>query len=206
MSITDTALDQILALQLTVAWAGEGLCRPPRLGWWRTDLVDEAGGGDLFARLLPKTHLWASLEAVRWAAIHADRRGRAQVANPDSVRTLFHFGFTVDEMIEERLRTHKHAVRPPGEALPLPMDIRHTFSPGVFEQGLRLSEGSAQHQVVPSGRQMKGEMPSDPARAAQCLAAALLPLSERYPLPFYHLPSHPGPSHPCPSHRLKDTR
>ena len=48
------ALDAILALQLTVAWAGEGLSDPKRLDWWRTDLVDALGGGDLFARLLPK--------------------------------------------------------------------------------------------------------------------------------------------------------
>jgi hypothetical protein len=69
--ILDTALDEILALQITAAWAGEGACVPPRLGWWRTDLVDPAGGGDLLARLLPKTHAWASIEAVREAAIRA---------------------------------------------------------------------------------------------------------------------------------------
>jgi len=51
--IRDAILDTVLALQLTVAWAGEGLSEPPRLGWWQTDLVDELGGGDLLARLLP---------------------------------------------------------------------------------------------------------------------------------------------------------
>lgn len=34
-------LDRILALQFTVAWAGEGRCQPKRLGWWETDLIDE---------------------------------------------------------------------------------------------------------------------------------------------------------------------
>jgi hypothetical protein len=48
----DAALDSILAMQLTVAWAGEGRCSPARPGWWDTDLIDEAGGGDFFARLL----------------------------------------------------------------------------------------------------------------------------------------------------------
>ena len=67
----DAVLDEILALQITVAWAGEGTCAPPRLGWWRTDLVDPAGGGDLLARLLPNTHAWAVFEAVRCAAIRA---------------------------------------------------------------------------------------------------------------------------------------
>ena len=39
--MTDETLDQILALQVTIAWAGEGLCDPNRLGWWNTDLVDQ---------------------------------------------------------------------------------------------------------------------------------------------------------------------
>lgn len=30
-------------------------CEPKRLNWWRTDLVDEEGGGKFFGRLLPKT-------------------------------------------------------------------------------------------------------------------------------------------------------
>ncbi|KYF49442.1 hypothetical protein BE08_33000 [Sorangium cellulosum] len=48
-------LDEILALQLTVAWASEAAGEPPRLGWWRSDLVDPEAGGDLFVRLLPRT-------------------------------------------------------------------------------------------------------------------------------------------------------
>ncbi|WP_441290427.1 BREX-6 system BrxE protein [Sorangium sp. KYC3313] len=56
--------DDSRAVQLTVAWAGEGICAPPRLGWWRTDLVAVEGGGDLLERLLPRTHAWASLESV----------------------------------------------------------------------------------------------------------------------------------------------
>jgi hypothetical protein len=63
--LTDAAADAILGLQVTVAWAGEGRCSPRRLGWWDTDLIDEAGGGDLFKRLLPHTHGWASVEAAR---------------------------------------------------------------------------------------------------------------------------------------------
>jgi hypothetical protein len=47
-----SVLDDILAVQLTMAWAGEGRCDPARLGWWQTDLIDEAGGVvDLFVRL-----------------------------------------------------------------------------------------------------------------------------------------------------------
>ncbi len=38
--VSAAELDEVLALQVTIAWAGEGLWSPPRLGWWRTDLVD----------------------------------------------------------------------------------------------------------------------------------------------------------------------
>jgi hypothetical protein len=51
--LTPNQLDELLALQLTVAWAGEAAGEPTRLGWWKTDLVDAQGGGDLFARLTP---------------------------------------------------------------------------------------------------------------------------------------------------------
>ena len=36
-----------------------------RLGWWDCDLVDADAGGDLFARLLPRTARWAALKAAR---------------------------------------------------------------------------------------------------------------------------------------------
>lgn len=73
-------LDEVLSLQLLVAWAGEGKTDPPRLGWWRTSLVDEFGGEDLFARLMPRTWRWAVLEAARTAARIADAEARAHAA------------------------------------------------------------------------------------------------------------------------------
>ena len=63
--LTPAERDDILALQLTIAWAGETAGDPPRLGWWKSDLVDREGGGDLFARLVPKTAEWAGLGLVR---------------------------------------------------------------------------------------------------------------------------------------------
>ncbi len=116
--ITQHALDAILALQLTVAWAGEGLADPKRLDWWRTDLVDPMGGGDLFARLFPKTHRWASLEAVRKAAIQVDREARLGLAKPDQVRTLFFWGFALDEKLMERLAPHKQSGEVPYRVVP----------------------------------------------------------------------------------------
>ena len=62
-------VDLLLTAQIAVAWAGEGqVGEEPRLGWWRSDLTSEFGGRDLFERLLPRTHRWAVLQAVREAA------------------------------------------------------------------------------------------------------------------------------------------
>ncbi len=36
LTMTPSQLDAILELQLAVAWAGEAMTDPPRLGWWRT--------------------------------------------------------------------------------------------------------------------------------------------------------------------------
>lgn len=41
----DAVLDAVLAVQLTVAWAGEGRCEPKRLGWWDTDVLDAESQG-----------------------------------------------------------------------------------------------------------------------------------------------------------------
>src|SRR3990167_3395844 len=102
-----SALDTILALQFTIAWAGEGRCQPKRLGWWDTDLIDDAGGGDLLRRLAPRTHAWASLEAAREAARRVDEKARKKMADPDAMRTLFFLGFDLDEQLNDRLAALK---------------------------------------------------------------------------------------------------
>src|SRR5688572_15591355 len=117
--LPDHALDAILALQFTVAWAGEGRSSPRRLGWWETDLVSEDGGGDFLARLLPRTHAWASLEAVREAARRVDARGRGRMPEPERVRTLYFFGFELDERLRERIAAHKRSGASPEDVLPL---------------------------------------------------------------------------------------
>lgn len=188
--IATSTLDSILALQLTVAWAGEGRCEPRRLGWWPTDLVDPAGGGDLFARLLPRTHAWASLEAVREAARRVDAEGRRSLADPDRMRTLFFLGFELDERLAERLAAHKRAGLSPSAALPLPLSFDTPFSTEALTEALRSPGGAAPaYTIAPKGRQLKGQMPEAPELAVRHLAAALFPLAEQYPLPFYRLPA-----------------
>ena len=121
--VPDATLDAILAMQVTVAWAGEGRCSPRRLGWWDTDLIDEAGGGDFFARLLPQTHAWASLEAVREAARRVDAKARGKMADPDKMRTLFFLGFEIDEQLGDRPAAHNRWGRPPADALPVTVQL-----------------------------------------------------------------------------------
>lgn len=182
-------LDAILALQMTVSWAGESLCIPPRLGWWRTDLIDEIGGGDLFQRLFPKTHLWASLEAVRKVAIQQDRLARMRMVSADQVRTLFFWGYEIDERLRQRVYELKMLEKPPVEVLPFRVSLYMPFSLAEFERVIAHSR-KIEFEVVPSGRAIAGVMPEDLELRAQILAAALLPLGDSYSMPFY--------AHDCP--------
>ena len=178
--MTPAALDSILCLQLTVAWAGEGRCEPARLGWWQTDLVDPAGGGDLFARLVPRTHEWAALQAVREAARRVDAKARKAMDTPDEIRTLFHFGFKLDEKLSERLAKYKCSGFAPGKALPNLFDFEAPFDRTQFARWL----GAARYEVVPGGRALQGDIPTEIDALATYLAAALVPLSDQYPMPF----------------------
>lgn len=183
LTLSVAELDAILAIQVAVGWAGEGRTDPPRLRWWDTDLVDEAGGGDLFARLLPKTHAWASLEAVREAARRVDARTRAKSAAPDRMRSIYFLGFEVDEQLGDRLADLKRGGEPPSKVFPLPLDTKSSFSRERFETAF--GDPSVAFTVTPSGRQLKGTRPDRPDVLVRRLAAALVPVADEYPLPFY---------------------
>jgi hypothetical protein len=186
--LPNSTLDAILALQVTIAWAGEGRCDPRRLGWWDTDLVDPTGGGDLLARLLPRTQAWASLAAARDAARRVDAEARRRMADPDRLRTLFFLGFELDEFLGDRLAALKRDGAAPGATLPVTIDLGAAFSPAGLEAALRVPEAHP-CGVVPGGRHLKGAMPSSPELAVKNLAAALLPFPDHYPAPFYKVTS-----------------
>ena len=183
--ISSNALDTILALQLTVAWAGEGLSAPKRLDWWKTDLIDEDGGGDFFARLLPKTARWAALTAARNAARLIDTRARRAMAQPDRVRTLFFWGFELDESISNRLRAHAQSGVPPEAALPFRVDLAAPFDLAELEAALGAPDGEAGFTIVPHGRELTGPPPATLEDRAGRLAAALFPPATDYPVPFF---------------------
>lgn len=182
--VPDDRLDAILALQITVAWAGEGRCKPKRLGWWDTDLIDPEGGGDFFARLLPQTAPWAALEATREAARRVDEKARGKMANPDEMRTIFFLGFEIDEALSDRLAALKRIGHSPVEALPFPVSLGSAFDREKVAKALG-GDSSSTFAIVPGGRKVKLPKPASADETVRLLAAALVPFVEQYPLPFF---------------------
>ncbi len=186
VALADSVLDEILALQITIAWAGEH-GDPPRLRWWNTDLVDEAAGGDLFRRLLPRTGAWASLASVREVARRVDASLRHALGEADRVRTVFSHGFELDERLDDRLRDLKRrgVAR---DSLPWPLSFER-FSLSDLRTAFRHGPGGApEYVVVAGGRQLKQPPPDAPLLAARHLAAVLFatdPVPAKYPLAFY---------------------
>ena len=187
--IAVTDLDDILAIQLSVAWAGEGRCEPRRLGWWDTDLIDPRGGGDLMARLLPRTAAWAGLEAVREAAMRVDRKARGALPDPDKVRTLYFLGFAIDEQLGDRLRQLKLGGQLPSKALHVLADPLGVFDPIGYADALQALASEKAYTVVPAGRQMRAALPDSPVVLVHALAACLAPFQPNYPMPFFRLPT-----------------
>ena len=183
-AIAPEELDAVLMLQFFIAWAGEGLTDPPRLNWWNTQLLDEWGGEDLFKRLLPRTYKWALLEATRQAAIQVDRQKRLNLAQPDRVCTLFFWGFGIDEKLEERLLSHKQTGSKPQDILDFSLDLEQEFEEKAFEESI---DSKTKSQVVPEGREIKETMPESIADIAKNLVSGLIPLADKYPMPFYRL-------------------
>ena len=175
-------LDEILALQLNVAWAGEAAGEPARLGWWKSDLVDPEGGGDLFARLVPRTAAWASLILVREAARRVDAATREQLGRGDRLVTLFHWGFAIDEQLGDRLAFHRHERHQPGQVFGSGYLVGKPWSKEGLEAKLS-SFGKPQVQIAPGGREVQAKGARG-VELARLLASALLPLAPKYPLPY----------------------
>lgn len=179
-----SAIDSILSAQIAVGWAGEA-GDAPRLGWWRSDLVSEYGGEDLFKRLLPRTWQWAVLQGVRAAATRHDAALRAKDHNPDGLVSLFNLGFELDERIEERLQELKQAGSVPTTALPgLAELFQREWSRSDFTDWAE-AHVKTDYTTAPVGRRIKAAPPSSPETMVSQLVAALLPLGDEYPLPHF---------------------
>jgi len=174
-------LDMILDWQMTIAWLGEANCEPPRLGWWRTDLIDDLGGGDLLSRLLPRTKLYAGWEAAREAAIATDRLARQRMADPDKLRTIFFWGFDLDEKLTDRLAVRKRQ----SENLKLPIAWENGFDRGAITKQISDHCGESKYEIVAGGREIHRN--GTDASSLLSLVAALVPFDQNYPMPFYRI-------------------
>jgi len=185
--VSPEELDAILSVQLLLAWAGETPGGDqPRLGWWKTDVVDDEAGGDLWKRLLPRTHRWAGLDAARRAAALTDAKLRSPAKNADRQLTLFHFGFAIDEALAERLAHHVLEAREPAQVLPTLSAITSRFDRTALMKSLDAADLDATFKVVAGGRQLKPHADEPLSTRARRLALALLadPVAPAYPVPF----------------------
>jgi hypothetical protein len=177
-------IDHALTAQFVVAWAGE-IGEPKRLGWWRSNLISEFGGVDLFKRLLPSTWEWAVFQGAREAARRKDGEIRRQDHDPDRILSLYNFGFELDERIDERLQDHKRSGRSPYDALPNLRDgIEPTWNRDRFVDWIK-GHGSAETTAAPIGRRLKGDPPTDFMLTVRRLVSALDPIGDTYPLPHF---------------------
>jgi len=176
-------IDRALTTQLIVAWAGES-GEDKRLGWWRSDLVSEFGGEDLFRRLLPSTWHWAVLQGARETARRADAELRRQDHNPDRIISLFNHGLELDERIDERLQSLKRSGITPHDALPELAIIRDGWNRDRFFAWVS-NHGDASFTQAPLGRRLRGAPPTSLDERIRLLVAALAPAADRYPLPHF---------------------
>ena len=189
MGTPDADLDAILGLQISVAWAGEARAQPRRLGWWQTDLVDDTGGGDLFARLTPRTQAWAKLEALREAARRVDERTRLQSAVPDRTVTLYRFGFELDARLRERLTAHKRAGTPPADVLGKFWAVADRYDATAFATWCKGLAPRPKTEDAPNAGRRLAAPPAGPLALARALVSSLVPLTSEYPMPHARVES-----------------
>jgi hypothetical protein len=185
--IPPSDLDFVLTTQIVVAWAGEG-GEEKRLGWWKSDLVSEYGGVDLFRRILPATWEWATLQSVREAARRTDAEMRRKNHDADRILSLYRLDVHVDERIDERLQDLKRGGAAPEKALPGLAVIKEDFHRETFLAWV-LGHGTAVAVPEPIGWRIKGPPPGALDQQVRRLVAALAPLPESYPLPYFRRPT-----------------
>ena len=185
--IPPSDLDFALTAQIVVAWAGES-GEDKRLGWWKSDLVSEYGGVDLFRRLLPATWEWATLQSVREAARRTDAEMRRKNHDADRILSLYRLDVHVDERVDERLQDLKRSGEAPEKVLPGLAVLKEDWSRDQFLAWVE-GHGAADTAAEPIGRRIKGPPPGALEQQVRRLVAALAPLPESYPLPYFRRPT-----------------
>ncbi len=185
VAVLESDLKLVLTAQLVVAWAGEG-GEEPRMGWWRSDMVSEFGGQDLFERLLPTTWSWATLQAAREAARRKDVDLKSKDHDPDAVVSLFSLGFEIDERLQELLLELKAAGRAPADALPGLSIISDSWSRDEFSLWVDgLAKGEQATTTTSIGRRVSASSKDSLETQVRRLVGGLAPLTDAYPLPHF---------------------
>lgn len=182
-------LDAILKIQIAVAAAGGRWDDGTGLHWWRSRLADDFGGVDLFQRLAPAAGDWSVLDVVRRAAKSYDRRCRTAIAGTSGrLRTVFWLGGELEELLDRRLRHHKTERNDARLILGADVQVGESFDGSAFRRWLEGLHGEEAPLIVAGGRELKSPPLHDPLQMAKRLAAALLPLPDHYPVPFFRVP------------------
>jgi hypothetical protein len=106
---------------------------------------------------------------------------REKVTRGDRMWTPFHFGFEVDEQLDDRIAYHRRHEHKPAEVLGKKFLVGGSWLKSSLEQLLK-SLGAPHAAVTPAGRQISTRARS-PVEAVPLLFGALLPLGSTYPLP-----------------------
>ena len=100
------------------------------------------------------------------------------------MRTLFNLGFRIEEQLETRISILKAMEASPQPAIPLQWLTGAPFYPDALTKLLESLPPRPRYTAVLGGRELAGAELHRPLTLARQLAAALLPLAERYPMPF----------------------
>ena len=177
-------IDHLLTAQIVIAWAGEG-GEEKRMGWWRSDLISEFGGEDLFKRMLPNTWQWSLLQAVREVARQHDKKLRGNDHDADSIVSLYRLGFLIDERLDDRLAELKRLGGDPKIALPgLKDGMPDQWDKASFE-GWMQGHGKVESVAAPLGRRIRGTQPESLDLLTKHLIAACSPLTDEFPMPHF---------------------
>ncbi len=118
-----------------------------------------------------------------------DKAARERMADPDAVRSIFFLGFEVDEQLDDRLvylRRLGTDGKAPAEALELPLPLGAEFD-GAKLEAVLVGSSCEPFKKEPGGRQLKGAPPAEPQVVVRRLVAALVPLTDTYPLPHFRV-------------------
>jgi hypothetical protein len=178
--ISDESLDAIIALQMTIARAGE----LERLSWWNVDATDIRGGGDFFTRLVGESSGIAAIDTAIAGARHHEEKLLSHLPNKDRFVTLFHPDFELHLQLRERWNHLTRNTDTIAGYMASLMDHHSTFDRPALESLLK-SFPRPPFEISTIGLQIKGTPPGDPLVCMQQLAALLLPIRDKYPLPFY---------------------